>query len=314
MKSYNVLVTAGGSVTALNVLRALSNDERFNLYSTDITNDSGSLVYVKKQFKVPFAFDKDYLDELLKICKRNKIDFLFPCNDRELKPISINKDKFKKIGCEALISDPETIDICLDKLATDKSFIEAKVNTPKLVKSNCVEKFPLMLRKRFSGLKKKAVFKVEDYKDLEFYTHKIKDEIILNEFVDGTEWTVDVICSPNGKVLEIVPRQRISVIDGNSQIGQINIDNKTVEEVKRIVEYFNIKDICCVQFKRFNNKNYYFEVNARVGSGLDLTVNAGVNMPLMAIENRIGNPHKPFSKKIKNKLKMVRYLNCHIIN
>ena len=312
----NVLVTASSCVTSLNVFRALKDIEWVNLFSCDILDMAGSMKYTPKHFKVPAGTDPEYVESMLRICKNNKIDFVFPISDFELRPLSKNMDKFKKIGTTILISDYPVIEVCMDKLKTYDFFKKIGVLTAETWEINPninIKKYPVIFRKMHAGLTKKNVQLIEDEEDLKYILRKVKEPGILSEYIGGKEFTIDILSSKEGEVLEIVPRERKKIVGGNSFLGEVNLDPKMISEAKNIAESMKLKGISCVQCRQREGKNYYFEINPRVSSGLDLTVAAGANTPLLCLKEHMGQKIKPNSCKIINKKKMVRYEDRIII-
>ena len=66
--------------------------------------------------------DKNYIPELLKICKEDKIDLLIPTIDTDLLVLSENSSLFK--NTKIMISDPDMIRICRDKNKTSQFFVD----------------------------------------------------------------------------------------------------------------------------------------------------------------------------------------------
>src|SRR5574340_1524927 len=71
-----------------------------------------------RAFTVPLVKHPDYFDALLDICRRNDVGLLLSLNDLELPRLARQRDRFERAGIHVVISRPEVIDICADKLAT----------------------------------------------------------------------------------------------------------------------------------------------------------------------------------------------------
>ena len=100
------------------------------------------------------------------------------------------------------------------------------IKTPKTLIPNEYTKsnFPILIKPRH-GSAGKNIFKVHDQKELEFYVPRIKDPII-QEIINGSEVTTDVICDYQGSILGIVNRERLEVRWGEVSKGNTIFDKK----------------------------------------------------------------------------------------
>lgn len=60
-------------------------------------------------------YDEGYLDELLAICEREKVDLLTPGHDDEADLFSKNLSRLQDKGIEAIVSGPDLLNLCRDK-------------------------------------------------------------------------------------------------------------------------------------------------------------------------------------------------------
>ncbi len=313
----NVLVTSTNTVTALNVFRALKNRKDINLFSTDMRADSAGLVYASKHFKVDHAESDEYIEQMLSICERENIKYLFPSSDAECRKISNNKNRFISIGTFAMTSSPEVIDVCCDKLKTYDYFKKIGIKSPKTWEYSGSKEgnFPLVMRTKLAGIGKKSLNFLHDETELAFFANRVKSPKVMSELVEGRELTIDVLSNRKGKVLKVVPRERTYVMNGNTKIGTIVADEKIIEETTKIAESLGIVGISCVQCIQNDEGNFYFEINPRVGSGLDLTVRSGFNFPSLLIDIFEGEDiDGKLNLSLRAGLKMVRFEDCHIIS
>jgi carbamoyl-phosphate synthase large subunit len=68
--------------------------------------------------RVPLADDPDYVPVLMDRCRQEGVQLLIPGSDPELLPLALAADAFQAQGCRVLVSSPECVRICRDKLAT----------------------------------------------------------------------------------------------------------------------------------------------------------------------------------------------------
>lgn len=80
-------------------------------------------------------------------------------------------------------------------------------------------------------------FKVEKKSELKVYAEQVGDYII-QPFIEGTEYTVDIFCDYDGNPISIVPRIRVAVRAGEVLKTKIVMDDKIIEECRKLVAGF----------------------------------------------------------------------------
>lgn len=263
---------------------------------TIIGVDAGDLVpavhFVDKFYKIPKCNEEGYIEILLNICKNEKVEFLIPLHEFEFNILCFNREKFKDIGTTLLLSNKNIIDICQDKFKTYEFFVHNDINTPKSYSKHEIKnmldnygqiQFPLII-KPIDGMGSADVFKVSNTKELEFFMDYIKNPII-QEFVEGIEYTIDVLCDLKGNCISIVPRERLEVRSGEVSKSRTAIHKEIIKETYRLIE-------CLVKYGedvtvigpytiqcKITPKNQikFIEINPRFGGGVPLTFEAGVD-------------------------------------
>ena len=103
-----------------------------------------------KSYIVPKINDEKYIDELLKICKLEKIDAILSLIDSELSILANNSKYFDEIGVKVLVSDFDTTELCFDKMVMFEFFEE---NNFRCTKTYCdLDKFKIINKGRYSGI------------------------------------------------------------------------------------------------------------------------------------------------------------------
>lgn len=278
MKEIRILFTGvGRRIELIQSFRqaALVLNVDLKIYGADMTGTAPALAYCDYTRKVCGMKEKNYIPELVEICEKDKIDLLIPTIDTDLLVLSENKGAFK--NTKVLISDPEKIAVCRDKNYTADFFESCGCKAPKTV--SCWKDYdgiyPCFIKPK-DGSSSINAFKVESVDELELYAQQIEDYII-QPFVEGTEYTVDVFCDFNGKAVYITPRVRLQVRAGEVLKTQISMDPKIIEESKRIIDKFKPVGPMTIQLIRQNGTgdDYYIEINPRYGGGAPLSMKAG---------------------------------------
>lgn len=308
-----IIVTGVGGEIGIGIVQSLrmSKFKDLKIIGVDTNELSSSFfrpVFLDKWYIVPSALNKNFISKIMSICKKNHVDFIFPGNDNDVLALSQTKTIFQKLGVNVMVSDQNTIKICRDKLLTYQTTNKHIPFVKTIVPSDNINniRFPVFLKSR-TGWGSKNVFKVNDKEELQIFSKRIEKPII-QEFLSGEEYTVDVIVDKNSKFLTCVPRKRIKVVAGVSYISKTVKDNKINEIAKRLSKILQFKGPFNFQLRKSNNKIQVFEINPRFGGTSVLTTFAGINMPELAIRSVLG---KKISTKFdfKNNFCISRFLD-----
>lgn len=280
MKEIRILVTGvGRRVELMQALRqaALKLNINLQLYGADIAGTAPALAYCDYTRKVCAMSDPCYIEQLVSICVKDRITLVLPTIDTDLLVLSQNVAAFNTVGTKVLISKPEKILICRDKNNTGIFFESCGLKAPKTYNNYEVYPgpYPCFIKPK-DGSSSNNAFKVENEEELAIYASHITDYII-QPFIDGREFTIDVFCDFAGKPIFITPRERIQVRAGEVLKTMIYMDNIMIEETKKICKSFKPCGPMTVQLIQEKNTgdNYYIEINPRFGGGAPLSMKAG---------------------------------------
>lgn len=247
------------------------------IYGADITKSAPALTFCDYSIVVPKIADKNYISELIRICEEEKIDMLIPTIDTDLMLLAENKDRFEKT--KVIISQAEKIALCRDKRRTADYFNFVGLKSPQPI-DNYKEyrgTYPAFIKPR-DGSSSVFAFKVENKEELKFFSDIVPDYII-QPFISGTEYTVDVFCDFVGNPIYITPRVRLAVRSGEVLKTEIVQDPKIISETKQLVEDYRPCGQITVQLIRDEKtgEDYYIEINPRFGGGAPLSIKAGAD-------------------------------------
>ena len=256
----------------------LASDELF-IYGTDCDETAPALYFCKDSFIVPRISNDSYIPALLEICKKNKIDLVIPTIDTDLLVLSGAKEKFLSEGTEVLISSSDLIKKCRDKRLTGLLFEEAELMFPPCVDDvlNYSMGFPAFI-KPLDGSSSVNTYMVNSHAELVQYASIVPDYII-QPYIAGDEFTVDVFCDFEGNPIYITPRKRLAVRAGEVQKTEICHDDRIIEAVMRLVTVLKPCGPITVQLIRSHKdgSDWFIEINPRFGGGSPLSMKAGAN-------------------------------------
>jgi len=230
----------------------------------------------------------NYIDSLLGTCERLEIALLVPLIDPELHLLAQHRERFTALGVEVLISAPGVTEISFDKRNTSAFFREADVLTPD---DYCIEdveaekcSFPLLL-KPARGSGSIGVVKLQDMNEFRFFVSRTPDPLV-QEFVEGAEYTVDVLADFSGKPRSVVPRLRMQTRAGEVSKGITAKHRELIEQAVHVVDSLpGARGPITLQcFLTGAGEIKFIEINPRFGGGFPLSAAAGANFPRWIIE------------------------------
>jgi carbamoyl-phosphate synthase large subunit len=290
-KNLKIMVTGAGGAVGIGLVKSLRKEfgKKIKIIGTD------SSVYAPPFYMPGFLDDffvaekasaGNYIANILKAAKDKRIDLIFPGTDHEILPLAENEENFRKEGIKVIVSSPKTIKICNDKWLTYESLKNSLPIVESFIKVADINSFPVVVKPRF-GWGSRDIYKGDAKEEAEIFFKKIENPV-AQRWLSGTEYTVDGLVSLQGKVLCIVPRQRISVLAGVSSLGVTIQDDKLIKLGYKLAKNLRIKGPFNFQVRR-EGKNYWiFEINSRfAGTGI-LSVESGINIPALAVKDFLG--------------------------
>ena len=311
MPDVTVLISGSGTVTCQSVIKGLRSQDLIDVcvITMDMQNESAGRYFSDKFFQVPSANDPEFLPRLLDICKNEKVDLLIPIVDYEFDILSANKGQFSAIGTTVAISSPEVIDICNDKWKTYSFFKKLKIPTPTTYLPENLPSdlnFPVFLKPRIMGRSSLDTYLIKSWEMLNQYMPGLKHPLI-QQAIEGQEYTIDVLCNLDGKMLNGVIRERIETKSGVSYKGKTVRDGAIMDFVVQIAEGLPIIGPANIQcFKNVDGISF-IEINPRFSGALALSLAAGFNAPLLLAQLIAGEQLQPDIGNYMSDVMMMRY-------
>lgn len=279
-----LFTSVGRRVELMQAFRAAADKlgEKLVIYGADITESAPALWFCDKTVIVPRIRDDRYIPALIEICEKEEIDALIPTIDTDLLLLAENRDKFGKT--KVIISAADKVSICRDKRFTADYFNSVGLKSPQPVDDirDYKQGFPAFIKPK-DGSSSVFAYKAETEEELEAFAKQVPDYII-QPFVAGTEYTVDMLCDFEGRPIFITPRIRLAVRAGEVLKTRIEQNDTIIEEMKRLAADFKPCGQITVQLIRDEDgNNWYIEINPRFGGGAPLTIKAGADSAEMII-------------------------------
>ena len=281
------------------------------LIATDITPASPAYQKADVGVLVPPARRAEYLPALQDVVKKHNVGLLVPLTDLDLRSLARHRDEFAKIGCTVMIGSERTVTLCRDKAQTNALISKAGLASIKTVTlSQFLQKpfYPCFV-KPISGSASVGTAVIRNDRQLQAHIQAFGELMIVQEYVPGQEYTLDVYRSRDGVVRCVVPRQRLLVRSGEVEKGITIKDEELMRSAVALAEKLDdIWGVFCCQCRRSGTGPIrFFEINPRFGGGAPLAIAAGANLPLYLLQELLGLPITAELGAFTDRLLMLRY-------
>jgi carbamoyl-phosphate synthase large subunit len=294
MERKNILMSGAGGSGTIALIKELSKNQLYNLVVVDADRYAVGLYLCENSYVVPFVKELNYKNVIREIIERHSIDVYIPLIDEEIEVAYDIQQYYPKM--HLLVPDKKFCNDMLNKWIMFNIFTENDLPVPYTQLLGSKEKLQFTtpkIVKPIVGRGSRGVQIVNSLEELEAYLVLSKykaEELILQEYIQGTEYTVSVVVNKSGKVLAVVPKRivrkkgitQIAVTENNAIITQLC--NELQKKLKANGP-FN------VQLMMVDDKPYVFEVNPRFSTSVVLTMAAGINEVDVLLKDSLNIPY-----------------------
>lgn len=289
--SLNVLITAGSRRVPLvrAFQRAVAQHRGGSVIVTDVNPLSPAVHAANRAYRVPLSTAPDYLDAILEICLGERIALVVPTIDDELVLFGRAVATFREHGIRVAVSPAQTSELCEDKYATcrylnDRGIAAAASWLPTALPA--APAFPLFIKPR-RGRGGIGAYAVRTAHELAFFAGYVPDAVV-QAYLDGPEYTIDMLCDFSGQPLSIVPRLRDVIRAGVTDRGRTVNDPVLIELARTCATTLQFAGAVNIQCRMVDGRPVIFEINPRFSGGIPLTIHAGADFPRMLVDLTAG--------------------------
>ncbi|MBR1862699.1 MAG: ATP-grasp domain-containing protein [Ruminococcus sp.] len=324
MRDIVILLSAAGSQTMPGQLRCFRNNKERNIkiVGVDMCEDPTVGFMVDEFYHVPPVSDEGYIDIILDICKKEKVDVYFPNISAEVTKAAERSDEFKALGTVVSIADLSAVEVLNNKLRMYETLSAAGISVPRFYAVHSLEDFekgcselgypdlPVCL-KLTGNSGSRGVRIIDSKRDrYEIFAHekpnsffisyeemfailrsaKKLDEMMLVEYMPGNEYTVDLLAE-NGKVLYIAGRENFVSMMSIAQQSVTADDTAAYDISRRTVSLLGYSGNIGFDFMRAaDGTPMLMDINPRLTATVSLIAAAGINLPYLRVKQLLGEP------------------------
>jgi len=282
MNTNIMILSAGRRVELIKHFKLARDKLNVNgkILAVDASKSAPALYFADYFEIIPKISDDNYINSIIDVSKKYNISLIIPTIDTELIKLNENRELIESVTkAKLFLSSSKVIDICRDKINTYHFFVENGFGAAKLIEDQMIKngdyEFPLFIRP-IDGSSSLNTYKVNNERELDFFVDYIEKPIV-NEFISGTEYSVDVFCDFDGNPITIVPRIRLAKRSGEISKGQISKNERIIFEVKKMVNILKPMGHITIQLMDTKTGIKYIEINPRFGGGAPMSIDAGAN-------------------------------------
>jgi len=337
VRSIRLLITCVGGRATPSLIKSLKSSAviDYTLIGVDSVSVGKSKDSLECYYRVPSGDNTGYIDRLLEIALKEKIDFILPGSDEEAIAISRNKGKFSSLGIIPIVSNAEVLELISDKLKTYKALEACNLRVPEYKITNSVDEIIEFLNqyqypKKTVVLKPASgrggrglyVFEGEDCPPFwlgsgsretrvarEQFTNRLLSEAACKDGLIMPALTTPVydvdIMAIRGEVNAVVVRERINPSGIPFQGNKIKANDLIMEycvKVANILKLDGLHDIDLMTNSK--GEPCIIEVNPRPSGSLAASLVAGIPMVDIAILSLLNEKVPEVPSKLHTKVLM----------
>ncbi|MCM1385969.1 MAG: ATP-grasp domain-containing protein [Bacillus sp. (in: Bacteria)] len=283
---------------------------------TDCSVYAPALYETDSHYIVPRMTAPDYLDTVLDICRKEKIDAVLPLQEDELYLTASYRQQYTDVGVTPIVSTPETIEICRDKYAfyqhLQKNNLPALTTCKNIAEfqdcyKNAKMDFPIFI-KPVRGCGSIGIQKVENMELLSALCKYGAEEMLIQQFANGEEYGVDLYVDMlSHKPISIFIKKKLRMRAGETEKSISVKDDVLFDLVKKTAASLSLSGPVDMDVFKVNGSYYISEINPRFGGGYPHAHACGMNFPSLIANNIEGKENADTSGRYEDGVCMLKY-------
>ena len=216
-------------------------------------------------------------DSLVDFCRKNRISAIIPTRDGELLYFAERRDELRKNGISVMISNPDGVRACVDKLAFYENLKAPDFRViPTAAEISRIEADAYVAKERYGAGSRNIALDISE-EDARRHAQKLK-EAIFQPYVRGREYSVDIYITEKGDPKGAVVRSRDLIGRGESQVTTTARNEALEQACFAIANALELRGHLLFQAIVDEKDEFHFvECNCRFGGASSLSVAAGLD-------------------------------------
>jgi carbamoyl-phosphate synthase large subunit len=257
---------------------------------------------------VPRIIDPDYVPALRELCAKHNVGAVIPLTDLDIEVLAHARAAGQ---LPAFVPDPEIARATFDKYEAHLLLERRGLPSPPTVlpgeRPPC---FPVMVKPR-QGSGARSIHRADDAHAAEFFVGYVDEPTMIQQLMDGPEFSIDCLSDLQGRCLNAIPRTMIESRGGESIKGTVIADSELIELGRLVVESLGVRGPCTVQAFRDRELGLRItDVNTRFGGAFPAPIYAalpGRTYPELIVRIARGELVEPHVGEFRSGMSFTRY-------
>ena len=317
----NILILAAGTRNKIIQYFKRAFDGIGSVVATDASRLGPAIYDADKYYIVPPITEPDYIENILDICKKERIKGVLSLIDPELSLLAANEEKFKAIGVTVIGSSYDLCEMALDKMRMYEWLKNHGYNCArswrnkgdfyKAVEAGEVS-YPVFV-KPYRGSASVNIFKAYDKETVDLlFAHE--DDLMIQEFIGGQEIGADVyIDMISGETVSIFTKRKIKMRAGETDKAVSFKDPELFTLIEKFVNEAGYRGQIDIDIFEIDGHYYISEVNPRFGGGYPHAYEAGCDHMKLILNNLAGKVNEKNIGAYDEGIYMMKYNEVKVL-
>jgi carbamoyl-phosphate synthase large subunit len=243
---------------------------------------------------VPAVDDPGYVPAIRELVDDFGVRAVVPLTDLDIEVLA-------RSDLPAFVPDPEVARRTYDKYECHLLLEEHDLPSPPTYLQEEVPEsaYPVMVKPR-QGSGARSIAKARDRREMEFFCEYIDEPVMVQRFMDGPEYSIDLLCDLEGRCLNAIPRTMLESRGGESIKGMTIDDGELIELGRRVAEALPVRGPATVQVFRDPAIGLGItDVNTRFGGAFPAPMYGGGRYPELICRMAAGERVEPHVGEFK---------------
>ena len=275
-----LITSASAKVDLVRRMREALNSKGLRLFATDRSNLSAAFHFSDGHFLLPPIEASDFLDQLIATCHAHHIRVILPTRDADLRFFAAHREPLEKANLWPLVSDAQTINICLDKIQFDDHCRIHHLPVLPRIHAPTPSDFPCFVRNRIGSAGQGAQRVPQANAMSILYGPPPWPALLIQPCCTDKEYTIDALFGLDGHAVQWISRERIRTKAGESTVSRTVSIPAIDALLPTLARSLHLIGPATIQvFYSEQQGPHLIEVNPRFGGAAALGIEAGMDTP-----------------------------------
>jgi carbamoyl-phosphate synthase large subunit len=260
---------------------------------------SAACAIADRALRVPKCTAPGFATSIAEIVRDEEVHLVIPTIDTELPAYAAARVMLQEGGAWTSVSTPSLVNMARDKLLTARQLERAGVAVPRtrtLEAALAAPRHfagPVTVKPR-TGSASIGVRTVGSLEHLEAEVASLAargEDVVVQEHLDGPEYTVNLFFDRSGTLRSAVPHRRIEIRAGEVSKARTTCDPRFMNQAERVASALEgaVGSVCYQAIDVASDREpLVIELNARFGGGYPVAHRAGAHFARWLLEEALG--------------------------